>query len=647
MCTTHPLHQIQPDALKAQFNIALTVQAGSQKRIPSQLNKAVSEVVFQTAAKAVQDTRWGVEAKKFKVVSAPTGSSKTTSAIAFAFAGTHSIPGFSCAFVVEEIRAAQEIYSQLLELLPASAVGIWTSQHNAKRPPEGHTGGPLFTIEQMRELPIVVFTHSKWIGEMERGGDDGVRLYRGKPRDVMFIDEQPKVIDIIDRSPHQIGMAKDYIEKMEPNHPWVSTLSTVFERMNTLFNTDGSEMEAVELLHCLEAADFSEAKAEGIWRKHYGTAPNLEYMETFRFLHACTLGYVFFNRRKPRGFIAYIPQFAPEPNQVLLDATADLSGLTLLLGGELAPGLPQVDYRNLTINHLGQPAKFKSVNEVLKVRSRAVDYAEWIREAVMNHSAEGDTILVVMHKAMITMHELFPHVPQEADSMVFQGRKAYLINWGQGIGSNTYKDATRVFLFSEFYQPRKVTVATTLGATSTPAGNAPLDKLSRNLSGEFLDVYEGDIIRWIKQLASRGNVRNINEDGTCGQMDLYLSMDFNRLVRNLDRLFPGASAPIRVKRKPKLGDIQESTTGRHGLITLLSTTDRAEVSSKEVEGITGIKSRDLSRELLAPTVQPVMSAYGWSLTTSKALGYPGKGSWLIRPQSPCCRTSTEKESTNA
>lgn len=618
--------------LETQYTIALNVQAGCQKRILSPLNKAVSEVIFSTACKAIEDTRGGINDGKFKVVSAPTGSSKTTSAVAFAFAGYTSLHNFSCAFVVEEIRAAQEIYSQLVELLPAEAVGIWTSQHDAKRPPDGwkEGGHPLFTIAQMRDLPVVVFTHSKWIREMERNSDDGIKKYKGKPRDVMFIDEQPKVIGIIDRSPHQVGLAKDAIEKMEPDHPWVNTLSTVVDRMDALFKTDGNEMEAVELLHCLEAADFSEDKADAIWRKHYNTSPNLEYMETFKFLHACTLGYVFFNRRKPRGFIAYLPQFEPAPNQVLLDATADLSGLSFLLGGELAPGLPQVDYSNLTINHLGQPAKFKSVNEVLKVRSRAVDYAEWITEAVMSNSSERDHILVVMHKGMFQTHDLFPHAPDEPNLEVFPGRSAHLINWGQGIGANTYKHATKVFLFSEFYQPRKVTVATTLGATAQPAREAPLDKLSRNLAGDFLDVYEGDIIRWIKQLSCRGNVRNINVDGTCGHMDLFLSMDFNRLVRNLDRLFPGAKAPTRVKPKGKQADAAESTSGRHGLINLLSSTDRIAVSSKDVEVLTGIKSCNLSRELAATEVKTVAATYGWSLVTSKSLGKSGKGNWLTR-----------------
>lgn len=628
---TMPATERSASALEHQYELFLKAQAGCHKRIRSEVNRAVSKVIFSTASKAIEDTRGGVNSGKFRVVSAPTGSSKTTSAIAFAAAAYTTIPGFSCAFVVEEIRAAQEIYQQLVEMLPSEAVGVWTSQNDVRRPPVGHTGEtPLFNMEQMKGIQIVVFTHNKWMTEVERNADYGVRRFRGNPRDVMFIDEQPKLIEVLDKGVSSVTAVRDAILKMEPDHPWVGVLSDAMMRMENIVRTDGDEMEAVEILHCLEAHDFTMEKAEAIWRKNYGIPSTEEYREAFKFLQACTLGYVFLSR-SPRGFVAYLPKFKPEPNQVLLDATADLSGISSLMGGELATGLPAIDYSNLTIHHLDQPTKFKYVNAVLDVRSRAVAYAEWIQQVVMENSNDGDDILVVMHKKLISFHELFPYAPTEQDTHTFPRRKAWIINWGQGIGSNTYKNATKVFLMSEFYMPRNNTVATTLGATSTQAKDAPLAKLSKHITGEFLDVKEGDILRWIKQLACRGNVRNINEDGTCGAMDLYLSMDFKRLVLNKDRLFPGAKAPTRVKPKAKQVEANgEVKGGRDGLLNLLSTTDAIQVSSKGVETITGIASRDLRRELSAPAIKATAEAYGWALVSSKTLGKPGKGNWLVR-----------------
>ena len=635
------------DELKSLYGSFLKVQAGIQRRILSPLNMAVSDVIYTTALKALVDTRGGIDDGKFKVVSAPTGSSKTTSAIAFAAAGHAAMDDFTCCFVVEEIRAAKEIYRQLTDYIQDGSVAIWTSQNDAKKLSEDYTGDiPRFSIDQMRETRIVVFTHKKWVGEMARGVDEGVRLYKGVPRDVLFVDEQPSVIDIIEQTPGDIKVnAQEAISKFDSEHPWVPMLKTVVERMDGPFDSRGNEWSAYELIDCLEAFHFTEEKAAAIWREHYGTSPSNEYRQAFQFLQAASMGYCFLNRKSPKGFIAYLPQFKAAPNQVLLDATADISEVSLLMGGQLADGLPKVDYSNLRINHIAQPRKFSNINRVTDSRATSLEYADWIKRVVMENSSEGEQVLVVMHKKMIERHALFPVATSALDLEVFPGRKTNVIWWGSGIGSNTYKDATRVFMFSEYYVPRKTILATTLGATGTPANEAPLDKLSKHLSGDCLDVQEGDVLRWVKQLASRGNVRNINEDGTCGEMHLFLSMDFGRLIRNLDRLFPGAKAPTKLSKPrkvpkgvpiPAIVDVadedgeQEDTKGRHGLISLLATTDRTEISTKEIEEITGIKSCDISRELAVPTVAAVAATYGWSTTSAKAIGKSGRSNWLVR-----------------
>ena len=630
---TIPLAPTEVETLARQYEQALEVQAGCQKRIRSEVNRAVSKVIFSTALAAIEDNRGVLNGRtfsgKFKVVSAPTGSSKTTSAVAFAVAGYNSIPGFSCAFIVEEIRTANEVYEQLNEMLPEGVAGIWTSSNNADRPPESNKGKyPLFHLDHMKDTQIVVFTHSKWLSEMEKDSDWGVRKYKGIPRDVMFIDEQPAVTEVITRTPSKIEDARDDIMKFDPEHPWVETLELVHDRMNDAYKTNGSAFEYVELLHIMEAAKFSEERAEAIWREHYGYGPTSYFKETFRFLHAATLGYCFLGRQVPREFTAYLPKFRAEPNQVLLDATADISGLSLMMGGELAEGLPAIDYSNLTINHLDHPREFSKVNQVVKNRDRAVSYSEWIRASVVSNTSDGDTVLVVMHKDMIEAQGLFPHSPTTALPNVFPGRNTFVIWWGQGIGSNQYKDCTKVFLFSEFYAPQKATVAKTLGAKYRPASEADLTNVNTKLTGDYLTAEDGHLLRWTKQLACRGNVRNVSADGVCGRMDLYTSMDFKRLVKNLDSLFPGARAPTR--KKPKVKPDQQSKGGRDGLINLLSTTDAIRVSSREVEALVGIESRNLRAELSSTNVAAVAATYGWSLTTSKSLGLPGKGNWLVR-----------------
>lgn len=618
----------QSEALRARFDHRVQTQAAAQGRIVNPINHAVGDVIFKTALKALVETRAGSKDGRFKVVSAPTGSSKTTSAVAFAAAAFETVAGFSCAFVVEEITHAEEIYRMLCQLLPAEAVGVWSSFHDPKsyKPADeakyGFKPRP-FSLEQMKDIPVVVFTHRKWLGEVDTGKDAGVRRYRGTSRDVLFIDEQPAVIEIFERTPADVLKVRDSIAQMDPEHPWNETLRDVVARMDEVFLSTGNELEAIKLLGCLEAYDFTPENVRMTWLERYRVHPSSDFMDTFKFLHACTRGYAFLSRQEPRGFVAYLPNFEPEPNQVLLDATADISGLSPLMGGVLAPGLPTIDYSGLSLHHVEPPKEFRRVNDVVKTRSKAVAYRDWITKNVLANTAAGDRVLVVVHKAMIETHGLLPHFPKEPDGSLFPGRQTHVIWWGQGIGSNRYKDATKVFLFSEFYRPRRVTVATTLGARRNRADDVPLAKLKGKLSGDFFDIREGDLLRWTKQLACRGNVRNVAEGGRCGSMDLYTSMDFGRLTRNLSRLFPGARAPQRIKG-------ETGTSGRAALVELLSTTDKIEFSSKDVEMRTGISARNLKRELETSTVGVVAQAYGWSLVSARDIGRPGRTNYLSR-----------------
>lgn len=615
--------------IKEIYNQALHRQAIRQGRELSPVNLAVADVVFKAATNAMQDTRQEVSTKTFKIVSAPTGSSKTNSSLTFAITMFKTDPAFSCAFVVEEIVHANEIYKALCEEITKQHVGIWSSFHDEKRhrPSDIERYGFDPELTNMREMinkSIVVFTHRKWLSEMEHDKDFGVRQVNGRPRDVLFIDEQPSTIQIIEKTPADILKVRDQIMAVDQEHSWNSTLTEVAKRMDLVFQSNGDEMEAVQLIEFLESFDFTEANALSFWSNHHGMTDSSSFMEGLKFLNACSYGYCFMTRRTPRSFVAYLPSFKPEPNQVILDATADLSGIYPLLGGICHKGMPKIDYSNLSIHHIEPPEEYKRVNAVVKNRSRAEGYATFIRKTVMDNTKIGDRVLVVMHKSMVEAQGLFKHSPSGYDEQVFSGRLTNIIWWGQGIGSNKYKDCTEVFMFSEFFQPRRTTVAKTLGAKQQRAEEAGLKRLNQKLPNDYLSVEEGELLRWTKQLACRGNVRNISSKGVCGQMRLHTSMNFNRLTSNLDRLFPNAKPPVRTlaindNKLPKR---------RQSLIDLLSCTNKIQVSFKDIEMLTGIKSCNVSRELGATVVKPIVGAYGWSIVSAKELGHSGKGQWL-------------------
>jgi hypothetical protein len=618
-----------------QFNQALDRQALRQNRKISPVNLAVAKLISSTALVALRDTRMNTVTNTFKVVSAPTGSSKTQSSIAFTNAMYLIDPNFTCTFVVEEIKHAHEIYLELSQEISSKDVGVWTSFHDSKK----HNTEDvikygfepvLATQEEVKNKRIVIYTHSKWLNEIETNKDFGVRNYKGKPRDVLFIDEQPSVIQIIEKTPADILKLRDILASNNPEHHLVSLLTDVSRRMEEVFTTKGNEMVSVDLVQFLEAyGRFTEKEALSFCRENNTGSVQL-FLEGFQFLKACSMGYCFLTRSSPISFVAYLPTFKPEPNQIILDATADLSGLYPLLGGQLVEGLPSIDYTNLTINHIESPKDFKSIRAVVSNRGNAVKYANWIKQVVMDKTKAGDKILVVAHKALFATHALLPYAPQEPNDDVFPDRAVNLINWGQGIGSNQFKDCTEVFMFSEFYQPRRVTVANTLGAKNLRADVSDIHKQNGKLSGIYHDMQEGDLLRWLKQLASRGNVRNVDNEGICGKMTLHTSMDYKRLIANVQRLFPSTDSPKRtleyIEDEPKL-DIPKR---RQGLTDLLSTTELKQISFKTIETLIGIKSFELRRELSASTVKPTVEAYGWTVVSSKDLAKVGKGLWIVK-----------------
>lgn len=618
--------------LDQHFRQALERQAGRQNRQISPLNEAVAKMIFNAANKAIRDTRANPSNTSFKVVSAPTGSSKTNSALAFACAMYTYDPTFTCAFIVEEITQAEAIYQELAHEIPKVDLGVWTGYHDEKQynPSDLAKYGfkpDLTTLAEVAEKRIAIFTHAKWLNEITSGKDFGVRYRWGKPRDVLFIDEQPSAIEVLQQTPSDILSLRDTIMSADKEHALVPILTSIVDRMEAVFRQPGDEMEAAQLVDFLNSyGTFSTEAALDFCREHtIGTAEH--FLEGFKFLQACSLGYCFLARGRPYSFVAYLPTFKPSPNQVILDATADLSGLYPLLGAQLAEDVPTIDYSNLSIHHVQAPSEFKSIREVVKARSLAEAYAEWVWKVVMGNTKPKDRVLVVVHKDMVTTQGLFKHSPKEPDLIVFPGRISNVIWWGQGIGSNQYKHCTHVFMFSEFYQPRRVTVAKTLGAKGQRAEEASLSGVRKHLTGDFLSIQEGDLLRWFKQLASRGNVRNVDPNGCCGHMNLYTSMEFDRLIRNLDRLFPKAMPPRRILEYTQGGPQDKR---RQALIDLLSTTNHPRLSFKVIEEETGISTCNLSKDLSSTKVAPVLINYGWTRATSKNLGLPGKGSWLVR-----------------
>ena len=217
---------------------------------------------------------------------------------------------------------------------------------------------------------------------------------------------------------------------------------------------------------------------------------------------------------------------------ILLDATADIDGISLICPWRQHTKVPQANYGNLEIVYVPQHTR-KRLSEYLKTAANQRAYVRWIVDTIKANMAQGERALVVCKKILFDA-ERVPQWPEgdprfkEADSYAklyewdIDGRKLCATHYGTGIGSNAWMDAAIVFLFDEFIVPRRVAAATVQGLRGQRANEGDLGSMrTLNTKSHGVDLIgEGHILRWTKQLALRGRGRFYDEQGNCGHQRL-------------------------------------------------------------------------------------------------------------------------------
>lgn len=623
------------------FQEARRDQAEGQGRILTPFDHAVGTAVYQAVSLAMEDVHLDRREKAFRVVSAPTGAGKTSSAAAVIAAAFKTLPDFTCAYVVETIRQADETGGEIARMIGERNVTVWSSGHDAAAGEEARKeimaehGALLRPASYRRDLKaarVIVCTHALWKREMASGRQGGVRFCNGERRSVVFVDEHPSLVKLIEQTPGDLLKLRDTVYQEDPEHPFVTALEEIVGRANEAFKSQGQTYAPIELVSCDQADLFA---SPGSMRQftdrgltEADTAAQAAAMEdTCRFLAAAARGCVFVSR-KGRSLVAWEVEYEPGPGHVLLDATADITGMTALMKGMEHVDVPPVNFANLDVLHIDQPKAYRYVSDVVEKARTARPYADWIRETVRANTQPGEDVLLVTHKKMLD-HDYLPRAEDPMVPLDWEGRRVNVIHWGIGVGSNKYKDKETVFLFSEFHVPRKNAIANAHGWTERSAQEMDLDHANRPLEpgGDYLTAYEGHLLRWTKQLACRGRVRNIDGEGNCGRMKLFTSMDFRRLARALPVMFPGAKPPVLLTPSKAAG----KTSKVEALCRLLGSTQESLLWSDRVEQETGIPARNLSKVIKeSRLLQSTMGVYRWSLRTAKELGCPGKRKALAK-----------------
>lgn len=181
--------------------------------------------------------------------------------------------------------------------------------------------------------------------------------------------------------------------------------------------------------------------------------------------------------------------------------------------------------------------------------------------------------------------------------------------------------------------PRRATVANCLGLQELRPSGATLRNAQdvKALKGSFLGCQEGHLLRWTKQLACRGNVRNVDGDGVCGPMQLFVTGEFDRLLRHRDRLFPGCHLLTRDTTANPEHRQTPSVSFMERLGDLLLSAPEQELTAGDVERTIKTRLDGHVVKLKTAESQAILRSVGWEFIPGRrGRGNPARFARIAR-----------------
>lgn len=398
----HP-EQIAPseEPVREQFDRALLELEHFRGREPRLFGYALKshESVFRASYSALFDSAcdavrvlsskcsWSVgnpapQTPPLHVVASGPGSGKTTAAKAFMAAlvretENNSFP-LGCAFLVQFVKTADKAYRELNELLPGK-VAVWTREHDADSLKVVRE--PRFTVAELEDYPVVIVTHEFFKGvrgeKARHYKRNGLRL----PRAVTFIDERAAEVDTYSVSYADIVTVREFAQRDEP--AVVENMLGVLEQFAVTKRygdgslktprhaPDGWQKIAKELEW------FSTDEARQYLRDHRVNARKTpqQLEDVFGFAKCITENRAFVVRRnggrQGTNFVGYDPALPSMAGMVLLDASADVDGVSDLCSWRKQVDVPPARYDRLEIVHVPSVAQGTPTKWLQKAQNRS------------------------------------------------------------------------------------------------------------------------------------------------------------------------------------------------------------------------------------------------------------------------------------
>ena len=621
------------EALKALYDEAIIQLNPSRSDIlTTEFYAKTGDAVFNAGYLALSDTVSGT--RRMHTVSAPAGGGKTTFAYALIAAVTRHADNnpeapYGAVFAVDQIEKADSVYRDLNDLLPGK-VAIWTKDHDrqCKQPEKVLAPAAHFTPEELRHYPVIVVTHKFYLGTRGHNATNTVRNGFHKPRALTVVDERPDEAPSLDVMLSEAQRVREALIEAHPDtKEHMDALLRFMEKYsyapaNKLYRT-GIELDPDTV--AAELGWFRSTASDHL-AKSASNIPGVEKL--FAFAKALVIGRACVATSGALAlFFGYEEQriIDRSAGTLLLDATADIDGVSHIVPWRVQTETPKARYDNLKIVHVPQHTK-KRLSEYLKTASNQREYVKWVVATITENMSPGEKGLVICKKSLFDA-ERVPQWPDgdprfkdpksftENYGWDIDGRKLCATHWGTGVGSNDWREADVVFLFDEFFIPRRIAVATTQGLRGHKVHEGDLGHMKNlNSKADGVDlIADGHTLRWIKQLALRGRARFYDANGVCGNQRLVVGSDLQRFMANASKLFPGAI--IRT-----VGDHGDNATWNARVLVALNGSQASTVTTKDLTRIIKRQWREVSRNVVTPEFLKIIADMGWRYVSKKGRG---------------------------
>jgi hypothetical protein len=633
------------DVLRKEFDAAvqeLIDKGRTNPLLTSFWYSKIGDSVFDACYRALRDAceakgRNSPSRSRLHVISAPVGAGKTSFSVAFIAASVRLAERddkeapYGCIFVTDQIKRADQVYGDLDALIPGK-VAVWTSRHdpNCKDNEDLKYAGK-YTKDQLKDCPVAVVTHKCFTEKGNYRVRQVLRNGQTSYRALTVIDEKIEGVKIYDIEVADVTAVQEQVQRCEQATETIgpnldALLAFMANRNLETGNLEKPTTDPVAWSKAERDLQWFNTEAASAYAKKLGD----QAVAVFGFAKALVRGCAFINRQQGRYFVGYEYSLVTEPGTVLLDATADIDGVSQLCPWREHQETPRARYDNLQIVHVPIPETRKPKNPTRYLKGgykNKKDYVGWMMSVIKEHVEPGQKALVVCKKLLFDDHHI-PNWPKDDERHNNQkffreewgwdvdGRNLCAIHWGEGIGDNTWKDADVVLLFDPFYQPRRIPIATTQGLRSHKAMEGDLGNMGAlNSKATAVDIIqEGHLLRWTKQMALRGRGRSYDAQGVCGHQKVVCCGDFKNLLARSNELFPGAQIKY-------ISPEDSNQTQAEALLEILS---RPGLPPKLMTGWIsqqmGRPWRDIRSNVMKAPVGKMIQNLGWEYVSRKGRG---------------------------